>query len=301
MDFGPESLQETIDLLHRADVKTVGAGLNADVAAEPAVVPMKGATLGIINCAEGEACASMDGGPGAHPFEVRVLEAQVRELKKQVDAVLVIFHGGREYAPSPPPYVVEGLRRLADVGACAVIAHHPHVPQGVEIYRGVPIAYSQGNFVFRWNDACDDPREYITLGYLVHLDFAGKALVKVSLTPYRMKREGVFALAGEEKAQFLQKLKQVSDLLEHPQKIRWAWDAFVDSEGQEWMLTVLRAQLDTFDENPALAAARLSNLFHCPAHRELYINGLKRLARGELGNAPEWAKELVAEWQKVTE
>lgn len=67
------------------------------------------------------------------------------------------------------------------------------------------------------------------------------------------------------------------------------------------MLNVLQAQLDTFEENPALSAARLRNVFFCPAHRELYINGLGRIARGEVGNSPEWAKELVEEWQKNSE
>jgi isopropylmalate/homocitrate/citramalate synthase len=32
-----------------------------------------------------------------------------------------------------------------DAGADAVIGHHPHVPQGIEIRDGVPILYSLGN------------------------------------------------------------------------------------------------------------------------------------------------------------
>ena len=74
--------------------------------------------------------------------------------------MLVIFHGGREYAPCPPPYVVNALRRFARAGACAVVAHHPHVPQGIEIVEGVPIAYSQGNFVFRWAETRSDDQYF---------------------------------------------------------------------------------------------------------------------------------------------
>jgi poly-gamma-glutamate synthesis protein (capsule biosynthesis protein) len=296
MDFGPESLEETIGILHGAGLKTIGAGINGTEAAQPIIVQMKNATLGIINCAEGEECASIDGGPGVHLFDVPEIKAQIPELKKQADAVLVIFHGGREYAPLPPPYVMDGLRQFAEAGACAVIGHHPHVPQGIEIHQDVPIAYSQGNFVFRWNDTNNDPREYITLGYLVHLDFAGKELAEFSLTPYRMKPEGVFALDGEEKVQLLQKLKDVSALLADPQASRFAWDAFVDNEGEKWMMNTIQTQLDLFQKEPELAAAKLRNLFFCPAHRELYLNGLRRLSHGELGNAPAWAKELVAEW-----
>jgi poly-gamma-glutamate synthesis protein (capsule biosynthesis protein) len=296
MDFGPESLEETINILHSAGVQTVGAGLNGKEAARPLIVQMKNATLGIINCAEGEACASIDGGPGTHPFDVLALQEQIRELKKTVDAVLVIFHGGREYAPVPPPYIIKGLRRLAEAGACAVIAHHPHVPQGVEIHQGVPIAYSQGNFVFRWADTRQSYRYFVSTGYLVHLDFAGKVLSELSLTPYRMKADGVFALQGEEKTQLLRELEQVSALLADERKSRQAWDAFVDNMGQDGMRNLLQNLVNQFDDDPDGAAARLHNIFFCPAHRELYLNGLKRISHGELGDSPQWAKDLVADW-----
>jgi poly-gamma-glutamate synthesis protein (capsule biosynthesis protein) len=39
--------------------------------------------------------------------------------------------------------------RAVDAGAQLVVAHHPHVLQGVEYYRGAAIAYSLGNLVFR--------------------------------------------------------------------------------------------------------------------------------------------------------
>jgi len=302
MDFGPESLEETIGILHSADIKTVGAGLNAAEAAKPAIVQVKGAVLGIMNCAEGEGCASIDGGPGANPFNVPAVKEQIYELTKRVDAVLVVFHGGREYAPSPPPYVIDGLRQFAEAGACAVIAHHPHVPQGVEIHRGVPIAYSQGNFVFRWAATRGEGlgRYFISTGYLVHVDFVGKQLSNFSLTPYRMKPDGVFALTGEEKAQLLSELERVSSLLADSRATRQLWDAFVDSIGQEDMMSTMNVFLNQFKDDHKVAAARLHNLFFCPAHRELYLNGLKRLSHGELGDSPEWAKELVADWGQRT-
>ncbi len=34
------------------------------------------------------------------------------------------------------------------MGAEAVIGHHPHVVQDIELYKGVPIFYSLGNFIF---------------------------------------------------------------------------------------------------------------------------------------------------------
>lgn len=298
MDFGPESLRATIAILREAGVAPLGAGMNGVEAAQPLEIAMPEAALAIINCAEGEACASIDGGPGANPFDVPVLVEQIRELKRRERTVLVVFHGGREYAPVPPPYVVKGLRQLAEAGAAAIIGHHPHVPQGVEVHRGVPIAYSQGNFVFCRADTNQDYRYFANSGYLVHLDFAGRELAAFSLTPYRMQREGVFALQGEEKTALLHDLQRVSELLNDAKAVRQVWDAFVDSYAQRGLFGPMAALAQQSQEDAELAAARLHNYFFCPAHCELYLNGLKRLSRGELGDSPQWAKELVDEWSR---
>jgi poly-gamma-glutamate synthesis protein (capsule biosynthesis protein) len=39
-------------------------------------------------------------------------------------------------------------RRWIDAGATAIIGGHPHVTQTIDSYRGSPIVYSLGNFVF---------------------------------------------------------------------------------------------------------------------------------------------------------
>lgn len=151
LDYGTDNLRNTLNILRKEGLQTVGAGLNGAEAARPLINDLGASKVAIINCAEGEACRSLHNGPGAYGFETTALVRQVRELKQEADIVLVIFHGGREYVPLPPEYVVDGLRAAADAGASAVIAHHPHVPQGIELYGNVPIVYSQGNFVF-WMD-----------------------------------------------------------------------------------------------------------------------------------------------------
>ena len=39
-------------------------------------------------------------------------------------------------------------RQCIDAGADLVVGSHPHVLQGIEYYRGKPIVYSLGNFIF---------------------------------------------------------------------------------------------------------------------------------------------------------
>lgn len=64
------------------------------------------------------------------------------------DALIVIAHAGVEYMDVPLPEWRERYHRLIELGADAVIASHPHVPQGWEMYQGKPICYSLGNFCF---------------------------------------------------------------------------------------------------------------------------------------------------------
>jgi poly-gamma-glutamate synthesis protein (capsule biosynthesis protein) len=294
MDYGADSLRRTLEVLREAGLKTVGAGLTGEEAARPLHIEIGGISVAIINCGEGEACCSIDNGPGANGYELSELNRQIRHVKAQADHVLVIFHGGREYAPMPPEYVVDGLREMAEAGASAVIAHHPHVPQGLEIHKGVPIVYSQGNFVF-WQD---DDAFYKHTGYLVHLDVHKSAISKMEISPYVIERNGLSLMNGQMKAGFLQTLRTVSELLADPQAVRAVWDAFVDIIGLPGMKRNLETVLADLAGNTETGAARLHNLFFTPAHRELFLNGLKRATRGELGDSPEWAKTLVKHWQK---
>jgi poly-gamma-glutamate synthesis protein (capsule biosynthesis protein) len=73
---------------------------------------------------------------------------QIRKNKDKCDYLFVISHGGLEYMNIPLPEWRDRYRELIDLGVDAVIGGHPHVPQGVEIYKEKPIFYSLGNFYF---------------------------------------------------------------------------------------------------------------------------------------------------------
>lgn len=63
-------------------------------------------------------------------------------------AVLVYLHWGTEYTAQPSAEQRQQAHDLVDAGAAAVLGAHPHVVQPVEFYRGRPIVYSLGNFLF---------------------------------------------------------------------------------------------------------------------------------------------------------
>jgi poly-gamma-glutamate synthesis protein (capsule biosynthesis protein) len=49
----------------------------------------------------------------------------------------------------PPEEVRDFAHKVIDAGADAYLGHGPHVMRGIEIYKGKPIFYSLGNFVFQ--------------------------------------------------------------------------------------------------------------------------------------------------------
>lgn len=83
----------------------------------------------------------------------------VKELKQQCNVVIIAFHGGAEgsgatrvprrnelYLGENRGDVYEFSHTVIDAGADIVFGHGPHVPRGVELYKGKFIAYSLGNF-----------------------------------------------------------------------------------------------------------------------------------------------------------
>lgn len=87
------------------------------------------------------------------PFEqdMERAEEEIREAKRQADVVLVSFHAHEtdtEDTTAPSMFLETFSRKCVDAGADAVIGHGPHELRGIELYKGKPIFYSLGNFLF---------------------------------------------------------------------------------------------------------------------------------------------------------
>ena len=151
-DGGAEGLLENWQHLVDSGVQVYGAGRTPEEAVAPVILRRDGrcqvavlpATLKSNRPArKGASAAYYRGAKG-----LARLAARVQKLHVEGCLVLVSVHWGREGVHLPPKSVIRAAHTLVDAGAGAVIGHHPHVLQGVEFYRGVPIAYSLGNFVF---------------------------------------------------------------------------------------------------------------------------------------------------------
>jgi len=153
LDYGHRGMQDTIRHLREVGIETVGAGDDERQAREGLVVEVDGTRIGLLAYmepygrypkdawfAEGDrgGCARMD---------KDALRDDIARMREQADVVIVHLHGGRNYK-DVTGYQKRMGRAAIDLGADAVNGHHPHVAQGVEIYRSKPIVYSLGNFTF---------------------------------------------------------------------------------------------------------------------------------------------------------
>lgn len=73
---------------------------------------------------------------------------RIKAADEKSDYQIVFFHGGKMRLHEPEDWKVNACRKMADAGADLILGAHPHTLQPEEIYNGVPIVYSLGNFCY---------------------------------------------------------------------------------------------------------------------------------------------------------
>lgn len=81
-------------------------------------------------------------------WQADAIAKRIDEAELNSDYQIVFYHGGKEGIHSPEEWKIRASRKLVDAGADLVIGNHPHVLQPFEVYKGVKIVYSVGNFCY---------------------------------------------------------------------------------------------------------------------------------------------------------
>ncbi|TSC23328.1 CapA family protein [Corallococcus sp. Z5C101001] len=183
MDYGAQGLLDTLTALEAARIPYFGAGRTLAEARRPALLDVGGQRIAFLGYfflgsrnIEPPQVYATDTTPGVagHFSDVEVMERMLREdiaaAKARADLVLPFFHWGIEGNTTPEPYQVRLAHAAIDAGAAGVLGSHPHVLQSMELYRGRPVLYSLGNFVFggNWN-----PRDKRSVLWRARFDSTG--------------------------------------------------------------------------------------------------------------------------------
>ena len=81
----------------------------------------------------------------------RIIQS-IKNARAQCDYVVVSMHSHEVGGPSkecPGDFYTEFAHKCIDAGASAILGHGPHIIRPIEIYKGCPIFYCMGNFIFQ--------------------------------------------------------------------------------------------------------------------------------------------------------
>lgn len=269
-DYGPGMLLQTIDVLNRRGIRTVGAGANLEEAEKPLTLTAGGEKIAIFNFCEHEFGTAQENMPGSAPqLPLRNLRA-VAEAARSADRVVAALHGGHEYNPFPSPRIQELCRAFADAGASFVFNCHAHCPEGVEYRNGTPIVYCPGNFYFPFMDEGGLWR----FGYLPKALFDRRGVYALEILPYAFDAEQIVPLEGETRISFFRYLETLSEPLDDPARMKRLFEAWSSRHGFGYLARSLAHIPPGWEEHPsdravAKAMLGLRNLFSCEAHNDI--------------------------------
>lgn len=224
MDYGGPGLVETLATLRDAGIAAFGAGEDLARARRPLVLERNGLSLAFLgyyfqappDMLEPKAVYATRKKPGVAgcyrsiQCMRRMLDQDLESLVPAVDAAIVYFHWGREGSYEVQDYQVELAHRAVDLGCKAVLGAHPHRLQGVEVYRGAPVFYSLGNFVFGGNKDPQDKLSAIARLRLTREGVAEADLVPIQITRWPEAPFQPFVLEGAARDRALARLAGLS-------------------------------------------------------------------------------------------
>jgi poly-gamma-glutamate synthesis protein (capsule biosynthesis protein) len=151
-DQGPDGLVDSLDEIRDAGLAPVGAGRDRAEALRPATFELNGWRVAVVGIDEVLDPVTMVAGPdtpgtaAGHDFDLAL--RAIRAAAARADVVVVAIHWGVELDTQPRAYQVQEAHRMIDAGADVILGSHAHRLQPMGRYRGRPIFYGLGNFVW---------------------------------------------------------------------------------------------------------------------------------------------------------
>jgi poly-gamma-glutamate synthesis protein (capsule biosynthesis protein) len=214
-DLGEIGLVNAVREFRTRGIANAGAGMNLDEAAAPGYLETPKGIVALVGMASGymqpDAMAgaakpgvnviSMEGKKTGDCGQPRAEDTQrilnsIREAATKADLVITYQHNHvypvdgimmmREQLPMrlvPPDWIKTWAHQQVDAGADMVVFQGTPLLKGIEIYRGKPIFYGLGNFVFNLPLFVDFFEPIVFTSVVPNVEFEGKDLKSISLRP----------------------------------------------------------------------------------------------------------------------
>lgn len=261
-DFGIKGLKDTMENLERVGLPYMGIGENDQDSRKIYYIEEKGKKIAVVNVCEHEYSYALPDRIGANPYDPYLTMQDIRKAKKNVDYVLVLYHGGKEHCQYPSPRLRNLCREMVCCGADVVITQHSHCIGCYEQYEGGHILYGQGNFHFCW----DNDTELWNTSLLVEL-FLDDG-VKINFIPLVTTENnlGIDVATGNKKEKILKDFENRNQELQNGQ---WkeGWQKFCEKFQGVYRRVLRGLELpETTEEQTQLFA----HFLDCEAHTDVW-------------------------------
>ncbi|MEM1168576.1 MAG: CapA family protein [Cyanobacteria bacterium P01_H01_bin.35] len=218
--YTEKNLVETIETLENAGIHSLGAGKTKEEARRPKIIEVKGQKIAYLNYYD------TDIQPTTDSVNINIrnndqIASDIQNLRKQVDWIIVNYHWGVELSEYPGDWQMNIARMTIDQGADLVVGHHPKVLQGGEIYKGRPIIYSLGNFIF--GDTSNEESDYKTAVLKVSLSSKPEKM-KIEFLPVEVSQYQPQVVKGEKGKEILKHIAEISSVFHQPMRTPVAID-----------------------------------------------------------------------------
>ncbi|MFI6007472.1 CapA family protein [Streptomyces sp. NPDC051243] len=223
-DFGRAGLEETLDVLHGAGLRTAGAGRSAEEAYAPVAVPLPHGgrllvfALGVSNSGIPAGWAARADRPGVayvpelSPATAAAAVRHIRQVKRAGDIVVVSVHWGSNWGYLVPRDQRRFAHALVDGGADVVHGHSSHHPRPVEVYRNRLILHGCGDFVddYEGIPGYEAYRDDLRIAYFVTVAADTGALTGLRMSPLLARRMRLEPAPPEDRAWLQATLDRIS-------------------------------------------------------------------------------------------
>lgn len=204
LDYGMEPFLDTLELLDRHRIRYVGAGKNIEEARKPAIIEKKGTRVGFLSYLQllplgwwahqtkpGVAPIREDalyGPPYVNEEDLEAMMLDIKRTRPNVDVLISSYHWGSSQSRTLTLSQRSVARAAIDAGADLVIGRHPHILQGIEVYKGKVIFYALGNFALDHAHPMFLPT--VKESILVKCHIQDKAISRLSFCPVFLGEDG---------------------------------------------------------------------------------------------------------------
>jgi poly-gamma-glutamate capsule biosynthesis protein CapA/YwtB (metallophosphatase superfamily) len=207
-DYGPSGFTDTLSNLKKYQLDYMGGGADKEEAYSAKTYSIKGRNIKVLAFSRvlpDFSWLATDTKPGlANGYDLTLIQNTIEKEKKDADFLFIYIHWGVETERSPEAFQRDWAKTMIDSGADGVIGSHPHVLQGFEYYKGKPIAYSLGNFLFPNYIKGDKAQTGI-----LHLDIQ-KNNIEMSFVPFRIIQDQIIVQTEQEKQVVWDELRTLS-------------------------------------------------------------------------------------------